>query len=346
VSWINDNKGKGMWKSGAQGAKTEYNEGDRISKLKDPVWQAKTYTGVKSIPITDTHMPCGYWDKWLDPNSSDSGYHPAGSIPDLCICDAITISPTSAVIIRNSSQELSVVNAVEGCSYTWGILSGGGTLSTTVGTSTVYNAPSIATVATIYISVQGMICAYATITVELGCESASIGYTGDTISCGNTKILAVLNGDPAITYTWGIISGGGSIEKIDATYAIYTAPADNPNCDLNPIIALLAGSFTCDLLSLAVNGASGVAGYYVNKIKCYSGYYCYEFYQALYCNGSVEVAIRSRSCGGTWISCWDQDEEGHAFYNDAICIGCTELGYHDLRSEAQLSAGCCPAQLL
>ena len=56
MSW-KDDKGLGPWKFEKATADNRYNEGDRITDSKNPVWSMDK-TG---IPISTRHDPCGYW---------------------------------------------------------------------------------------------------------------------------------------------------------------------------------------------------------------------------------------------------------------------------------------------
>lgn len=62
MSW-KDDKNLGPWDFEKSGADDRYNEGDLIATSADPVWSME-HTGV---PISTTHMPCGYWiNKYVD----------------------------------------------------------------------------------------------------------------------------------------------------------------------------------------------------------------------------------------------------------------------------------------
>jgi len=57
--------------------KITYNEGDRISSIIDPTWNARhNFSGV---PVSTKHNPCGYWSK--GEAGSGQGYIPAPSPP-------------------------------------------------------------------------------------------------------------------------------------------------------------------------------------------------------------------------------------------------------------------------
>ena len=54
-------QGQVPWTNIPVEGKTTYNEGDRISSINNPTWDADhEFSGV---PVTDTHIPCGYWSK-------------------------------------------------------------------------------------------------------------------------------------------------------------------------------------------------------------------------------------------------------------------------------------------
>jgi hypothetical protein len=60
----------------------------------------------------------------------------------LCICGSETIGYTSAQMVINGQQTLTVIDASEDCIYYWEITSGGGSLSSNTGASIVYTTPS------------------------------------------------------------------------------------------------------------------------------------------------------------------------------------------------------------
>lgn len=61
---------------------------------------------------------------------------------ECCGCTDISIGYTTQQMQVNEQQTLIVIGAQEGCTYNWAIASGGGSLSTDTGTSTIYTAPS------------------------------------------------------------------------------------------------------------------------------------------------------------------------------------------------------------
>lgn len=60
----------------------------------------------------------------------------------LCDCAEISIGYTTQQMAVDEVQTLTVNNPVSGCTYSWSIASGGGSLSSSIGTSVNYTAPS------------------------------------------------------------------------------------------------------------------------------------------------------------------------------------------------------------
>jgi hypothetical protein len=52
-------KGQTPWENPVMRKKTSYNEGALIADSRNPVWQ---YPEWRTTPVTDKHLPCGYWD--------------------------------------------------------------------------------------------------------------------------------------------------------------------------------------------------------------------------------------------------------------------------------------------
>lgn len=59
-----------------------------------------------------------------------------------CTCGSESIGYTSTQMTTGSSQTLTVVGAVTGCTYNWAITSGGGSLDSSTGVSVTYTAPA------------------------------------------------------------------------------------------------------------------------------------------------------------------------------------------------------------
>jgi len=315
VSWINDNKGKGMWKSGAQGAKTEYNEGDQISSLKDPVWQAKTYTGVKSIPITDTHMPCGYWDKWMVGNCGNSGYQPEGSEAYSCACDdnyivyrftidkeAQTVDPLYDEIAKyieeiviskgTPSVELAILNTSSDCTYTWAVYPMGDYTDPVVveevgeivadgimenGASAVYYPPLRVGAFDIITRINGVPCWKRTVIIVPACENSAIGYGITTMPLGTMQTLTVTSPVEGAVYAWDLLAGLGTLHKVSDYEATYEAPETNPYCESNPVIALKIVSDFAEITCDTITIALTAGSGLAGFL--YSSYACYGGYR-------------------------------------------------------------------
>lgn len=91
---------------------------------------------------------------------------------------------------------------------------------------------------------------------ECSCEGVSIGYTSDGMSGGESQYLVVMGAVQSCTYTWAIISGGGSLDVTEGDEVEYTAPTTNPYCANNPTIGLYVNEELCDTLTLAINTAN------------------------------------------------------------------------------------------
>lgn len=205
-----------------------------------------------------------------------------------------------------------------------------------------------------------------------GCEGISIGYTTQQMEVSTQQTLTVIGATEGCTYNWAIASGGGSLSSGTGTSVVYTAPATNAECDLNPTITLSAGGAQCGLLKIAVNAVSGSSPATASKtmISCtvYPTYFdCWVHILTLNCNGTVYYDDNGEPCdydahaicgrqytwdpcyGGSCATCYTYAGESKDEYgNYALCkIGSgSALGTIDIRTAAQKTAGCCPAALL
>lgn len=179
----------------------------------------------------------------------------------------------------------------------------------------------------------------------------TISYTTQAMSISTSQILTATEADPPHPsgadpdlFQW-VLSGGGSLSVTSGISTEYTAPDTNPNCDNNATITLLYGGVTCDTLEIAINAVQGGAGWYVYGLICAGGY-CREQVRQLLCNGSINPWVSNDlKCNDAWVSCWIRD---HPYFDVSLCAGCQQPGdYIDLRvSYGNLSAGCCPPQLM
>lgn len=190
------------------------------------------------------------------------------------------------------------------------------------------------------------------------CILAHIGYTTTGMAVNETQQLTVVDGNPSTTFSWTVLSGGGSI----GAGGLYTAPSSNANCNLNPVIGLVCGGKTIDTLTIAINAVSGTAGYIPYCSTQAAAGLCsgeikkYDFY----CNGNVSPI--DVGCGSIFIMPWLPEvphctadmwkslcDQSAATCGGNCPVGCIPYGptvYKDTRSSEQLAAGCCPPQLL
>jgi len=176
------------------------------------------------------------------------------------------------------------------------------------------------------------ICASKKIKIQpAGCGTATLSPTTLQMAVNTTQTLNISNPVTGVTYSWSIVSGGGSFSNETSTSIDYTAPATNENCDENPTIELRRGTALCGTLKIAINGGEGYAVHYgVDTLSetppltiCTGAIYN--------CDGTVGLEINFSTC--EFDLCID-------------CIGCASGSYCDVRDEGQKAAGCCPIQLL
>lgn len=117
-----------------------------------------------------------------------------------CECGGESINYVTAQMSVGDSQSLSVSDAQTGCSYTWELSSGGGSLSTEVGPNTTYTAPSqnenCVDNPTITLSCDGGVIDYVTMAVtdpNIGVEWA--GFLPD--HCERQRVLGSCHGQYA-----------------------------------------------------------------------------------------------------------------------------------------------------
>jgi hypothetical protein len=195
----------------------------------------------------------------------------------------------------------------------------------------------------------------------------TIEYTSLQMSTGQQQTLTASGGQSDECYSWKITSGGGSLSAATGKSVVYTAPTTNPNCTNNPTISLTCGRAVVDTLQIAVNQVTGsYAAYQING-ECEQGCrqlwsgmceYYYQYAQTKYtCSGNVYsgpsvVGIKAFStgcndtnypkCTNLKVAC---DKSGTCVQAGGCCNTFT-VGTTDLRTAAQKTAGCCPAQLL
>jgi hypothetical protein len=77
-------KGQTPWENPVMRKKTSYNEGALIADSRNPVWQ---YPEWRTTPVTNKHLPCGYWDAKQSAMVVFNITHPVGY--DTWTCDGV-----------------------------------------------------------------------------------------------------------------------------------------------------------------------------------------------------------------------------------------------------------------
>lgn len=189
------------------------------------------------------------------------------------------------------------------------------------------------------------------------CESSAIGYTSLGMNINEEMDLTVENPEDGMSYSWSIISGGGSLSSSTGLEVTYTAPGYNAYCLQNPTITLSVGSTVCDTITLNVNGFSqsnhAWAWWYdkdcIDQVTQYS---CHLKAKRGYCDGTVvagfdpcTITTADQTPPYSCDSCW----------NNTIWADCQAVGYtiniqeakhpEDLRTTIMKASGCCPWRL-
>lgn len=256
----------GPWVPWNVDQKVEFNEGSKIVKSPTvsggtPIWEV----GKTGPAITDTHVPCGYWFKDYD---SDSQLRR--------ICFGLEMGYTKTDMVVDEQQTLYVKDSngdTVACPITVWTLSGVGSLSESVGPTTVYTAPSYSEAgsdsATITLWCGGAVKDTLVISVAHSCDCLDIiEYTSLQMSVSQQQTLSASGAQSDECYSWQITSGGGSLSAATGKSVVYTAPSSNANCASNPTITLTCGGATTDTLEIAVRANSfdyNKAAYYVTQ---------------------------------------------------------------------------------
>jgi len=180
----------------------------------------------------------------------------------------------------------------------------------------------------------------------------------------------VLDPSSYCVYNWEIVSGGGSLDKSTGVSVHYTAPAIQPSCDARPLIRCFANGLSSGI-TIGVNSWPGnepAFGIYKYSAPCDDPRsYCLEgssFYVPgslvirYDCRGNVIDEVTgcpgTRSCTGSWCTCGESEHDPvYSFTN--MCENsrqtCDGYGgyywgqYKDLRTQAMIDGGCCPAEI-
>jgi len=347
MSWIDDNKGQGVWGFEKSPQKIFYNEGDSISSRKNTQWQIREFSGE---PVTDGHKPCGYWNSYTGGKSDCIICQEGLTIVQLLDDGSVTdVQNTMNLNDQEFRQTLTVRPINSGCVFVWEVVEGDSTIFPGIGTTVEFLATidtekdGCTTSNLIKVYVQDCdedFAVYQSINV-LATICSNIFYTTNAMAINESQNLYVEN--PIYdncSYNWNL-SGGGSIEVAEGGLsAVYTAPESNANCENNAKIQLLVNGEVCDTLEIAINTYTGYScgavleGY---SRVCSSGS-CREYWYLYNCFGTY-CFNNTGPCGGpneSWTSCSDQ----------CATFPCEISVIYDYRTEAQKLAGCCPQQLL
>lgn len=203
-----------------------------------------------------------------------------------------------------------------------------------------------------YTDPSGQVCGDVVEKTCTLCDSAAvIGYTTLGMQVDEVQTLeAQVDGslDDDTDYTWAIASGGGSLSSGEGNSVDYTAPATNAECTDNPIIQLSCNGVVIDSISMAVNAVPDAGAVFENYTECYDW------------GGGWDFDTWGRNCqGNTEFFAAADGPNSEAFCRDHYptdspgCNGPTggtgdsyTGGTCDYRSEAEVTAGCCPEKLI
>ena len=192
-------------------------------------------------------------------------------------------------------------------------------------------------------------------------DTVSFTFTTDEMAPEETQLFELTGNKPDFGpeyYTWRLSAGGGTLEVVDAEppqliygpeefeyeegddiagfVVKYTAPEENPDCVMNPVIELWCGLHMMARARLAINDPfPGVAYWIVVDRMCLAAR-CREEVDIYSCQG-VYAGNTTRPCNNEWTVCEDIDD----------CDVCYEIGHiYDVRTANQKANGCCPVELL
>lgn len=341
--------------------KVEYNEGSYIAKSPKVSGGTPTWEIRKTGPaITAAHIPCGYWFKDYDSNSQLRR-----------ICIGLEMGYTKTAMVVDEQQTLYVKDSngdTVDCQITTWTLSGVGSLSASVGSTTVYTAPSSsipgADSATITLWCGGAVKDTLVVSVAHKCTCVdTILYTTLQMSVGGTQTLQASGAGSDDCYTWS--TDFGSLSASTGKSVVFTAPSSNANCASNPTITLTCGGNVVDTLEIAVDAVGNTQDAYTT----YSDHQCaiggcgawctrgYAYKNVYRCDGSLNPNVNfSVDCyitaaasvfGGPAPPCSEVDAE---LAMNTCGVGgkvwSTLVGTVDTRSAYWKEQGCCPAALL
>jgi hypothetical protein len=194
-----------------------------------------------------------------------------------------------------------------------------------------------------------------------------VAVTAPTMVAGASQTLTVQGWRAGEVYSWSTTTG--SLDVATGNSVVYTAPSSNANCTSNPTITLSCGGNVVDTVQIAVNAVtsgeshykyietqvgicSAVSGGYV--IGVLGGYKCGTV-AVMNCNGTLSRGpFPYCSVSGVKPSCAEAFLDAERLLFREFGTGSytcwfagTRLGGScDIRTPAQIAAGCCPADLL
>jgi uncharacterized protein affecting Mg2+/Co2+ transport len=266
---------------------------------------------------------------------------------------------------------LSVVDPSPLTVYTWTITDVDDSVVEVTGDSITYTAPETSGTAVIQLSSNLITCDVLSINVgPAPCGNTHIGYTSLEMFINEQQTLHVDNPTDGVIYHWDITQGGGTLSSGTGLSVVYTAPAANPNCSLNPIITLSTEfGALCDGVQVAINQNIGGNAYASINLSDYpvpscansgTGYwYCSERFYNFTCTGTPTTYYEFCDTAPSipWCSQavyeWGQQQHPHSPWpidctgknTDSSCPTSFN-GPVDVRTEAMKLAGCCPEALL
>ena len=359
------------WTKEYEEQKVTFNEGSYTTNSPRISGGSAVWEMEKTGPaITDTHVPCGYWFKDYD---SDSQLRR--------ICFGLEMGYTKTDMVVDEQQTLYVKDSngdTVACPITVWTLSGVGSLSESVGPTTVYTAPSYSEAgsdsATITLWCGGAVKDTLVISVAHSCDCLdTIEYTSLQMYVSQQQTLSASGAQSDECYSWQITSGGGSLSASTGKSVIYTAPSSNANCSSNPTITLTCGGSVVDSITMAVNAVVGYGvGWYFTYSDtsvcpaCSSGFcltipgspplYLWNPGRAeriaLQCSGSTSTSGFSTPFSGLEVDCDTAFEGWKGKAMRELRSGLFPVppavwdSWYDNRSEVLKGQGCCPAQLI
>lgn len=195
------------------------------------------------------------------------------------------------------------------------------------------------------------------------CDGILIGYTTLAMQKNEQQTLTVQGAVEGCVYSWDLVSGGGSLDAEEGVSVVYTAPATNPNCENNAIIALSVNGEFCDEIPISVNawrwddnpafekvdstitetcGPSPPYSAYCKRSVSRKQYNCKGVFLRLLQQWSFSVGMWPPSdCS----DCWDF-LDSHGMSQEDLINNVHNSGYElgqviDVRTQDMITGGCC-----